>query len=150
MRWVRRGVISLVAVFALIQLVPYGRDHSNPRVIAAAPWPSEDARRLARAACYDCHSNETKWPWYTNIAPMSWLVQHDVDEGRDKLNFSEWPPGEDELAEPVQEGEMPPANYLRLHSDAKLSPAEKTRLVEALRQLENEPQLRRGRRAGGP
>ena len=151
MKWLRRIAIAGVGVFAVMQFVPYGRDHGNPAVIADAPWPSDDARRLARAACYDCHSNETQWPWYSNVAPMSWLVQHDVDEGRSKLNFSEWPDGDaEDLADAVEDGDMPPWQYQPLHPDARLSPAEKARLIEALEQLERQQQPRRGRRGGGP
>ena len=92
---------SLVRIFILaavpfvtgavaIQLVPYGRDHDNPPVLADAPWDSARTRELAVRACFDCHSNETHWPWYSNIAPISWLTQNNVKEGRDELNFSEW------------------------------------------------------------
>ena len=149
MKWLRRIAIAGVAVFAVMQLVPYGRDHANRAVVADAPWPSDDARRLARAACYDCHSNETHWPWYSNVAPMSWLVQHDVDEGRSKLNFSNWPLDEaEDLADAVEDGDMPPWQYLPLHADARLSSAEKARLIAALEQLERQLPPRRGRRGG--
>ncbi len=79
-------VVGLIA----IQLVPYGRNHTNPPVQSEPNWDSPETRALAERACFECHSNETAWPWYSNIAPVSWLVQHDVDEGREKLNFSEW------------------------------------------------------------
>jgi hypothetical protein len=135
-RWILRLAIGAVVAFVAIQLVPYGRDHDNPPVVADAPWPSEEARSLAVAACYDCHSNETVWPWYSNVAPMSWLVQRDVDQGRDELNFSRWPDGDDDLAESVVEGEMPPRQYLFNHPEARLSDDEKATLVAALRTLE--------------
>ena len=79
-----------IAMFLAIQLVPYGRDHTNPLVTEAAAFGPGAGLELARGACFDCHSNETEWPWYTNVAPASWLVQRDVDEGRATLNFSEW------------------------------------------------------------
>jgi hypothetical protein len=128
----------LVAGFALIQLVPYGRDHSNPAVTAEYPWKSAEAKAVAQKACYDCHSNETVWPWYTDIAPSSWLVQRDVDEGRDNLNFSEWPEGAaivdeavgEDVAEVVGEGEMPPFQYKIIHGDARLSDAERQLLID--------------------
>jgi hypothetical protein len=63
---------------ALIQAVPYGRAHSNPPVVSEPAWDSPRARELAVRACFDCHSNETVWPWYSNIAPVSWLIQSDV------------------------------------------------------------------------
>ena len=83
----------------------------------------------------DCHSNLTEWPWYTNVAPMSWLVQRDVDEGRRILNFTEWdrPQRTDEIGEVVLGGEMPPFQYTLIHPGAKLSDAERQELVDGLR-----------------
>jgi hypothetical protein len=130
--WVLIGVLAIALV---IQAVPYGHDHTNPPVRMEPAWDNESTRSLAKRACFDCHSNETIWPWYSNIAPVSWLVQHDVDEGRSRLNFSEWdrPQNEGEAAaEMVQEGEMPPWFYLPLHAEARLSPAEKTALIQGL------------------
>ena len=85
------GIIVLIGLvlFALIQLVPYGRSHKNPPVVQEPNWDAQ-TRAIAKKACFDCHSNEVVWPWYSNIAPVSWLVQRDVDEGRRHLNFSEW------------------------------------------------------------
>ena len=85
MRIVRLAVFALGGLSVALQLVPYGRDHTNPPVTRDAPWTRTEARRIAVGACYDCHSNETRWPWYSNVAPLSWLVQDDVDEGRDEL-----------------------------------------------------------------
>jgi hypothetical protein len=83
-------LIGLVGVlgFLAIQLVPYGRDHTNRPVTGEPKWDSPATRADAVTACFDCHSNQTVWPWYSNIAPMSWLIQHDVDEGRAALNWS--------------------------------------------------------------
>ena len=130
-RWIVSG---LAAALVVIQFVPYGRDHTNPPVTQDAPWPSAEARQLAVRACYDCHSNETRWPWYSNVAPMSWFVQDHIDDGRNNLNFSEWdrPQDTDELAESVREGEMPLRSYLVLHSSARLSGAEREELLAAL------------------
>lgn len=130
--WVLIGVLAIALV---IQAVPYGHDHTNPPVQMEPGWDSESTRSLVKRACFDCHSNETVWPWYSNIAPVSWLIQHDVDEGRSRLNFSEWdrPQHEAEVAgEMVQEGEMPPWYYLPLHAKARLSPTEKTALIQGL------------------
>ncbi len=130
-----KGVIILVVLFGLIQLIPYGRNHTNPPVRQEPQWDSPQTRELVRRACYDCHSNETVWPWYSNIAPVSWLVQRDVDEGRQKLNFSEWDrpqEGAREILEVIQEGEMPPFYYVILHPQAKLSNAEKQALLQGL------------------
>jgi hypothetical protein len=132
------GVIALVVVLLGIQLIPYGRDHQNPPVTNEVTWNEPATRDLAVAACYDCHSNETVWPWYSNIAPVSWLVQHDVEEGRQRLNFSEWPPRRlerGEMGEVIYEGYMPPSYYTILHSNAKLTDAEKQVLVNGLQQL---------------
>jgi hypothetical protein len=145
----KAGAVAAAIVIGGIQLVPYGHDHSNPAVRAEAPWPDDESRAIAERSCYDCHSNETDWPWYSNVAPMSWLVQHDVDEGRSELNFSEWPPDDaDDLHDPVEHGEMPPAKYTRLHGDAKLSAAERDHLEEALRQMERDDD-HAGRGRGG-
>jgi hypothetical protein len=119
--------------------VPFGWWHSNPPVVRDAPWPSAEAREVAVRACYDCHSNETRWPVYSYIAPMSWLVRRDVEAGREELNFSDWDEfdGEaDDAAETVVEGSMPPRNYTLIHRDANLSDAETATLVDALEQME--------------
>ncbi len=125
-------VIGLVA----IQLVPYGRSHTNPPVRQEPSWDSPQTKALAERACFDCHSNQTKWPAYANIAPSSWLVQHDVDEGRENVNFSEWDRPQKnagDAVKEVQEGEMPPWQYTILHPEARLSDAETRQLVEGLR-----------------
>ncbi|HYO42170.1 MAG TPA: heme-binding domain-containing protein [Candidatus Limnocylindrales bacterium] len=127
----------LVIGFVAIQFVPYGRDHSNPPVTAEPVWDTAATRELAVRACFDCHSNETAWPWYTNIAPISWRIQQHVDEGREKLNFSEWGTGEqetDEIGEVVRDGEMPPWDYLLAHPEARLTDAETQVLVDGLTQ----------------
>jgi len=89
-RWRFRVGLGLPLVFLALQLVPYGRDHVNPSKVSEPAWDSPATRALAKQACFDCHSNETEWPAYARIAPASWLVQHDVEEGRAVLNFSEW------------------------------------------------------------
>jgi len=135
--WLLRALLALVAVFVLIQLVPYGRDHENPPVTREVKWDSPRTRELVVGACYDCHSNLTEWPWYSNVAPVSWLVEKDVKEGREVLNFTEWerPQGEgeaDEAAEVVREGEMPPWQYKPLHPAGRLSSTEQDELVRGL------------------
>jgi hypothetical protein len=130
------GIIVLIGLvlFALIQLVPYGRSHKNPPVVQEPNWDAQ-TRAIAKKACFDCHSNEVVWPWYSNIAPVSWLVQRDVDEGRRHLNFSEWGSNNrsvGEIAEVIQEGEMPPAQYTLIHTAAKLTAAEKQTLIQGL------------------
>lgn len=97
-------------------------------------WDSPQTRQLAVRACFDCHSNETTWPWYSNVAPISWLTQRDVDEGRAELNFSEWnrPQKTDDIVKSVQEGEMPPAIYYPTHPDANLPAGERQALIQGL------------------
>jgi hypothetical protein len=132
------ALLAVLVLFALIQLIPYGRDHTNPPVLSEPAWNSPETRMLVKRACFDCHSNETVWPWYTNIAPVSWLVMRDVTEGRYRLNFSEWGGSQQsfesgELLNIVQEGEMPPSIYLIQHPEARLSPDEKQALIDGLK-----------------
>ncbi len=137
-RIIKIGLVVVVGGFLLIQLVPYGRDHNNPPVVGEPNWDSPQTRELTQQACYNCHSNETVWPWYSNVAPISWLVQRDTDEGRQHLNFSTWGSGGQgrepgEAVEVVSEGRMPPATYLITHPEARLTAAEKQALVQGLR-----------------
>lgn len=130
------GVLVLLALaFAGIQFVPVER--SNPPVTADldAPAPVKD---ILHAACYDCHSNETRWPWYSHVAPVSWLLAGHVKGGRSHLNFSEWGSIDAsvqghikaEIVEEVSAGNMPLPPYLRMHPEARLSPTQ----IETLRQ----------------
>lgn len=131
-----RALLALTAAFLLIQVVPYGRSHTNPPVRAEPSWNSARTKELVRVACYDCHSNETTWPWYSHVAPFSWLVQNHVDEGREHLNFSEFHVPQDEAGEAakeVTEGDMPPWDYLLMHPDARLSDGERQELIAGLR-----------------
>jgi hypothetical protein len=128
------GILAVIVLFLLIQLIPYGRNHTNPPVTSEPQWASPHARALAQRACFDCHSNETTWPWYTNVAPMSWLIQHDVDEGRQRLNFSEWATTRKsrELNEVILGGSMPPLQYTLPHPNSVLSAAERQELADSL------------------
>lgn len=130
------SAVVALGLFVAIQVIPYGRDHSNPPVTQEPSWDSARTRQLASDSCFDCHSNLTKWRWYSNVAPMSWLVQRDVDGGRAALNFSEWDKpqdaGIDDITETIRSGSMPPWFYLPLHPNAKLSQAEKDALIAGL------------------
>jgi hypothetical protein len=133
--------LTLAVLVLLAQLVPYGKDITNPPVIEDAPWNSPQARQVALRACYDCHSNETIWPWYSRIAPISWLVYRDVQEGRSELNFSEWGRGEQEvedIGEVIAKEEMPPLQYLLAHPEARLSAEDKALLEGGLPGIERE------------
>ena len=129
-------VIGVVVVlFGLIQLVPYRYD--NPAAAQEPTWDSARTRQLAVTACYNCHSNQTETYWWEDIAPVSWWITNHVKEGRDALNFSECKQGrgENEASETIREGSMPPNYYtwFGLHSDAKLTAAEKQQLADGLK-----------------
>ncbi|MBE3032797.1 MAG: heme-binding domain-containing protein, partial [Actinobacteria bacterium] len=126
---------TLLGVFVLIQFAPYGRDHSNPPVTAPFKWSSAQAKAIAKRSCYDCHSNKTKWWWALKIAPFSWLAQHDISDGRARVNFSEWNGGlsAQELQHAL-DGGMPPLQFTLLHPAAKLSVAEKQQLLAGFQQ----------------
>jgi cytochrome c5 len=121
---------AMLAVFILIQLVPYGRAQANPTASAPFRWSSPRAKAIAQRACYDCHSNQTKRWWGVKIAPFSWLAQHDIDDGRARLDFSDWNGvlSAQELRRVLDAG-MPPLQYTLLHPEARLSAAEKKQLV---------------------
>ncbi|MGB8643653.1 MAG: heme-binding domain-containing protein [Anaerolineae bacterium] len=147
----RRIVIGCIAapivLFILIQLIPVWLLQTNPPVVAEPPWNSPQTRALAQRACFDCHSNATNWPWFTRIAPGSWLVTLDVIRGRDHLNFSTYRPGQSigegeggargatRMARMIESGEMPPGNYLLLHPEAQLTAAEKQVLIQGLQAM---------------
>ena len=134
-RWTLRILLGLVVLLVVAQLVRL--KHLNPpedpaRTLEAhAPVPPEVKAILDRS-CADCHSNRTHWPWYTQVAPSSWLVVSDVNEGRRELNLSDWaqydPKRESHklagICHEVTEGDMPPFQYLLIHRHAKLSKAE--------------------------
>jgi len=135
----RRGIakkilIGLVVVLIAIQFIPV--DRSNPEVVADMEAPPH-VKKILRESCYDCHSNETHWPWYSYVAPASWLVANDVHEGREYLNFSNW--GEDygnddpeftaemfnDIVWPeIESHEMPLWFYIPLHPEAEINEEE--------------------------
>jgi len=129
------GLACLVALFALAQLVPYGRTHSNPAVVKEPTWDAPRTRELAVRACFDCHSNETKWPWYANIAPFSWVVEYDIENARDVINFSEWNrrfPLAVYSSQSIRTGGMPTLKYRMAHPLANLTPEETRELASGL------------------
>jgi len=128
-------IVAGLLGFLVIQMLPFGHNHTNPVVSQEIKWDSNQTRDLAVRACYDCHSNETIWPWYTNIAPISWLTQHDVEEGRQYLNFSEWDKPQQyasKIIDQIQSGNMPKKIYLPIHPTANLTDAEKQALIQGL------------------
>lgn len=128
-----RSLLVLAALLVLAQFVPY-RVH-NPPITGEPTWDSPRTEALARAACFDCHSNEVVTPWYGHVAPVAWVVRHHVDEGRGELNLSEMDrPQEEahEAGEEAAEGEMPPGYYRVAHRAARLSDAERRELARGL------------------
>jgi hypothetical protein len=135
LKWI---VIALAAGFVLLQFTNPAR--TNPPVVrdisANTPVPVE-VTALLHAACYDCHSYETKWPLYSRIAPASWLVVNDVNNGRDNFNFSDWPDDPTRIAKRLEEineelgyREMPPAKYTMLHPEARLTDAQRKAIMD--------------------
>ena len=135
LKWV---LIGAVAIFLALQL--FNPPHTNPPVkvdFVAATSPPASVASALHAACYDCHSYETKWPLYSRIAPVSWLIASDVNEGRKHLNLSEWSavPASaaknlDRMNEVVDYKEMPPAKYTMIHADARLSDAQRKEIMD--------------------
>jgi mono/diheme cytochrome c family protein len=136
MRLLLRLAVLLAVTLLAIQLVPYGRDHTNPSTVRELTWNTPATRALAQNACFACHSNLTEWPWYTNVAPISWLTQHDVADGRATLNFSEWQRPQEadlqEVSDAIRGKEMPPLQYRAVHAEARLSDAERQQLERGL------------------
>lgn len=139
-------ILVLVAVGLLVS-IPVWLLQRNPPLVQEPPWDSPQTRALAVRACFDCHSNQTVWPWYDRIPPASWLAVFDTVRGRNRLNFSEWGvarqsgeggggegggEGRGGVARVIQDGSMPPGNYLMLHPEAVLTAAEKQQLIQGL------------------
>lgn len=145
---VKIALASAGALLLLIQLIPASR--TNPPVEGLVPAP-DSVLAVLRQSCFDCHSYETRWPWYAHVAPVSWLVAQDVNEGREHLNFSTWNRYDaerradklEEIWEEVEAGEMPLKIYLPLHPDAKLSQRDRavihTWTVSARRAVQQPP-----------
>src|SRR5215212_7749760 len=138
-RWrrvLRDFAVMLGVLLVAAQLVPYGRERTNPPVTREPAWDSAETRALAERACFDCHSNLTDWPWYSHVAPASWIVQSDVDSGRDRFDLSEWdrPQHVDAraMAQAIRGGSMPPWFYAIAHPDARLDAAEQAALIRGL------------------
>ena len=131
------GIVALVGGFILLQLLPI-EDAGNPPVIREPLWDSPETRQLADAACYDCHSNNTTYPWYSNIQPMGWLLANHIKEGKAELNFNEFGSYSERrqqsklksIAGQVKENEMPLASYTMLHKNARLTKHQKALIID--------------------
>ncbi len=126
---VAAGIIGGILIFTGIQFIPVER--TNPPVTKDID-ANDDTKAILRRACYNCHSNETVWPWYSYVAPVSWLVVNDVHTARGRFNFSEWDTFDEDyqiyligsMLEKVERGEMPPGKYLTMHPNAKITEQE--------------------------
>lgn len=145
--WLRpkRILLVVIGLFVLAQLIPVWLLQTNPRATGGVTWNSARTATLVRDACYDCHSSATTWPWYSHVAPVSWLVTFDVVRGRNHLNFSNWQTGTgfggrsparlaDRASNAVLSGDMPPSYYTIMHPKAALSSAERQQLAAGLLQ----------------
>lgn len=139
-KWLKRLGIGSIFILIALQFVPVERTNPPEHGQSGAPAQVET---ILRRACYDCHSNETNWPWYSQIAPASLLMARDVKEGRREVNFSTWDQYDagrrarklKEIAKEVQDGDMPPWYYVPLHPDAKLSAADSEIVINWTRQF---------------
>lgn len=140
-RFLKWGILGLVIAFAALQLAQPAR--TNPPVktdfLKTTAAPPEVAAAF-RAACYDCHSDETRWPWYSYVAPMSWQIAQDVDHGRRHVNLSEWPADNpdvarkkiEDMSDEIDDGDMPLGKYTLIHKDARLTAQQKDSLTQWL------------------
>jgi heme-binding protein len=126
-----------IGVLLVLQIVPYGHDHGAPPTTKRAVLEPA-AARVAAAACMDCHSNATRWPWYTDIAPASFLAVSDVKGGREHMNLSRWDTPQPDLGEVVDSiagGDMAPGQYKLIHRGARLTAAQRRTLIAGFRAL---------------
>jgi hypothetical protein len=137
-------IVGALVALAIVVTIPMWLYQNNPPARQEPVWDSPATKALAVRACYDCHSNETKWPWFTKVPGGAQLAVLDTFRGRRHLNFSEWGSnpvrgerggGTRELAEVVQNGSMPPALYTMMHPNAVLNDQEKQQLVQGLQAL---------------
>ncbi|MDX5337947.1 MAG: heme-binding domain-containing protein [Cyclobacteriaceae bacterium] len=125
----------------VIQLVPNELPEvidENPNDLIGSGIVSDEVASMLQKSCYDCHSNTTRYPWYSYVAPASWLVAKDIREGREEVNFSDWTTYEmtdqlmilDDIYSEVEEEHMPLPIYTILHSEAKLTPEQRQKIME--------------------
>jgi hypothetical protein len=143
---IRKILVVLLIVLLFIQFIRI--DKTNPTWSAendflVATAADEEIATIIKTSCYDCHSNQTNYPWYTNIAPVSWWIKHHINEGREELNFSEWVTYKEkrknhkmeECVELVEAGEMPMSSYTIMHSESKLTAEQKEKLISFFNSL---------------
>ena len=139
------GIVVLLLVIQVFRIDKTTKPIDQQKDFISLESPHPDVAALLQIACYDCHSNQPAFPWYTNIAPLSWWIKHHIDEGQHELNFSEWGTFSEkkknhkleECVEMIEEGEMPMASYTWMHKEAKLTDAQKLQLVEFFKAVKN-------------
>ena len=149
----KRILLGLLGVFLVMQFFRINK--TNPPVDDSKDFLKRtnapvQVTQLISTACYDCHSHQTNYPWYTNVAPVSWWIKNHIDEGREHLNFSTWMDYDlkkrdhklEECIEEVEEGKMPLDSYTWLHKGAKLDEAQKTMLVTWFSSVRNKSRER--------
>ncbi|ROI12761.1 heme-binding domain-containing protein [Epilithonimonas hominis] len=147
----KKILVVLLMVFIIIQFFPI--DKTNPTTNEGMDFlkiknTPEPITKLIKNSCYDCHSNETKYPFYSNIQPVAWLLKNHIDEGRKELNFSTFATYEpkrqaqklEEAAEYIEQKKMPLESYTLGHSDAKLSDEQRKQLVDYFRMVQKQIQ----------
>lgn len=143
-----KSKIIKILLVVFIAMQAFRIDKTNPQAAKELDFisinkPSKDIAKVLKASCYDCHSNESTYPWYSNVAPVSWFLKHHIDEAREELNFSEWGNFSEkrkakkleEITEEVEEGEMPMTSYLLMHSEAKMSDVQREAFVTYFKSL---------------
>ena len=149
-KWLKIIGIAIIVILVGIQLIPVNR--TNPAITRTIKWDTPATQELVQRACYDCHSNETTWPWYGYVAPISWRLADHINEGRDRLNFSAWdqPNTEiDEVVESIEDNSMPLWDFLLMHPEAKLTATAKATLIAGLQAtLRQDPPIPRAEGEG--
>ena len=141
MNWKKIVWIVILLIIVIIQIIPSGRPEvivDNPNDLVLNNHLPDSVKSILKNACYDCHSNETKYPWYAYVAPVSWLVSQDTWMGREHLNFSDWESYTKmdkakqlgDIGEEVGDGVMPMPIYILMHPEAKLTLRQRELMVE--------------------
>ncbi|PCJ27642.1 MAG: hypothetical protein COA97_03220 [Flavobacteriales bacterium] len=141
----KKIVLGLLIIVVILQF--FRIDKTNPEINRIDDFieinnPPQEIVNILKSACYDCHSHETKYPWYSNVAPISWWVKDHITEAREELNFSEWGAYKykrkdhklEEMIEMLEEGKMPLNEYTWTHADAKLTPEQKIQLINWIKE----------------
>lgn len=143
-------VLALLIIFQLFRIDKTTKPVDPTTDILSVIKPTSEIAGILKTSCYDCHSNQPTYPWYTNVAPLSWWIKHHINEGSHHLNFSEWGTYSkkrkdhklEECTEMIEEGEMPMTSYTLIHSNAKLNDSQKTLLINWFKSLRDSIKVR--------